>query len=184
MHRSGLVIAAILASLSAAAQRHAADSADSAAPTLAYWHSYVAADGQAYFASCNFSNFSTSSIGPGVVPSWHETLGLGALSAKVAVFPVGHVAPWHVDPVVQMIQVLSGSVQWELSGTNQTQIFGPGDLYVEECEWWKEAVQLRKIYVSTNRWGVGLIRDPSMLFISSVLGVSNLSSIVSFLTCG
>lgn len=132
MHRSGLVIAAILASLSAAAQRHAADSADSAAPTLAYWHSYVAADGQAYFASCNFSNFSTSSIGPGVVPSWHETLGLGALSAKVAVFPVGHVAPWHVDPVVQMIQVLSGSVQWELSGTNQTQIFGPGDLYVEE----------------------------------------------------
>lgn len=101
-------------------------------PTLGYWHSYVAADGKAYFAQCKFTNFSTSSIGPGVVPSWHETLDLGALGAKVAVFPVGHVAPWHVDPVVQMIQVLSGSVQWELSGENQTKVFAPGDLYIEE----------------------------------------------------
>jgi hypothetical protein len=74
-------------------------------PTLAYWHNYVAADGKAYFAQCNFSNFSTSSIGPGVVPSWHEALALGELKSKVAVFPVGHVAPWHVDPVVQIIQV-------------------------------------------------------------------------------
>ena len=111
----------------------AARSARSGAPpTLGYWHSYVAADGKAYFAQCKFTNFSTSSIGPGVVPSWHETLDLGALGAKVAVFPVGHVAPWHVDPVVQMIQVLSGSVQWELSGENQTKVFAPGDLYIEE----------------------------------------------------
>ena len=133
MLRSGPASVVILALLSAVAQSDdIAPHLSAATPTLVYWHSYVAADGKAYFASCKFSNFSTSSIGPGVVPSWHETLGLGALSAKVAVFPVGHVAPWHVDPVVQMIQVLSGSVQWELSGTNQTKIFAPGDLYVEE----------------------------------------------------
>ena len=105
---------------------------NSTPPTLGYWHSYVAEDGKAYFARCNFSNFSTSSIGPGVVPSWHETLGMGALTAKVAVFPVGHVAPWHVDPVVQIIQVLEGYVQWELSGENQTQLFVPGQIYIEE----------------------------------------------------
>ena len=87
------------------------------APTLPYWHNYVAADGKAYFAKCNFTNFSTSSIGPGVVPSWHETLGLPIKASKFAVFPVGHEAPWHVDPVVQMIQVLSGKIEWQLSGT-------------------------------------------------------------------
>merc|ERR1712046_3861 len=102
------------------------------APNLKYWHSYVAADGLVYFAQCNYSNFSTSSIGPGVVPSWHETLPLGeGLKPLVAQFPVGHEAPWHVDPKVQLIQVLSGKMEWELSG-GQKHMFLPGELYMEE----------------------------------------------------
>jgi len=103
-----------------------------AAPKLAYWHSYVAKDGLVYFAQCNYSNFSSSSVGPGVVPSWHEILPLGdGLVPLVSQFPIGHEAPWHVDPKVQLIQVLSGKMEWELSG-GQKHIFLPGELYMEE----------------------------------------------------
>merc|ERR1711918_154677 len=67
----------------------ALSTATTTAPNLTYWHNYVDENGLAHFTKCNFSNFSTSSIGPGVVPSWHEYLNLGDLTPEVAVFPEG-----------------------------------------------------------------------------------------------
>eukprot|EP00927_Polykrikos_kofoidii_P037312 TRINITY_DN3143_c0_g1_i4.p1 TRINITY_DN3143_c0_g1~~TRINITY_DN3143_c0_g1_i4.p1 ORF type:complete len:198 (-),score=32.32 TRINITY_DN3143_c0_g1_i4:88-609(-) len=127
------ILAAILALWSVVGQdMFLVKSSDPVPPTLTYWHSYVAADGLVYFAECNYRNFSEKSIGPGIEPLWLESLPLGdGVNATVTQFPVGHVAPWHVDPYVQLIHVLQGRIGIELSG-GESKTFVPGQLYLEE----------------------------------------------------
>lgn len=84
------------------------------------------------------TNFTSSSVGPGIAPSWLSTLsGAGGplatepTTVEVDVMPVGWVGPLHKNPVPQFVVFLSGQGEW-VAGSGDARNYTAGDVMFGE----------------------------------------------------
>ena len=95
--------------------------------SVTYWHNWVDINGTSHITQCFFTNFTSNNVTGSNTPLFSNDLGSSS-NIIISTVPVGFVQSWHVNPVPQLIYILSGYGKFEaMDGTHV--VLTPGVIY-------------------------------------------------------